>query len=200
MMIVDCSSPARELRREFDALFAAETDRNAGHVLDLLAIRVRGVAYAIRLNEIATVLTGRPVTALPGPAAELLGLTEAVGAVVPVYDLALLLGHGPSRLAETPRWMVVARAPSPVCLAFEELEGHLRVSGERASDERAGPVAGDRQPNGQLHAAAGALRGDGTNELAAVAVGGRVRPILDLQATLSRITARADAAADTKDR
>ncbi|MET0425771.1 MAG: chemotaxis protein CheW, partial [Actinoplanes sp.] len=66
----------------------------------------------------------RPVTPLPGPLPALLGLVGFAGSVMPVYDLAALLGHP---IAERPRWLVLTTGTPPLGLAFHELDGHVQV-------------------------------------------------------------------------
>jgi chemotaxis signal transduction protein len=63
---------------------------------------------------------------VPGPLPELLGIVGLRGAIVPVYDLRLLLGHTP---AGPPRWLVLA-AGGQVALAFDHLEGHIVVAAD----------------------------------------------------------------------
>jgi chemotaxis signal transduction protein len=77
------------------------------------------------------------VTPLPGPVPALLGLAGFGGTIVPVYDLAALLGHpGPDR----PRWLVLAAGAPPLALAFAELDGHVRVPAAAiVTDGHAGP-------------------------------------------------------------
>lgn len=152
-----------ELRRTFDAAFAVEAGGTAPRTIDLLAVRVAGASYAVRVSEISALVADKPVTPLPTPVAELLGLANAGGTVVPVYDLGALLGHQPT--AGAPRWMVVARGATPVGLAFDQLDGHLRVTG--------------------------------TPDV--VTTGGQLRPIVSVPALLSRIAARAEGAAATKE-
>jgi purine-binding chemotaxis protein CheW len=74
----------------------------------------------------------RPVTPLPGPQAALLGVAGFGGAIVPVYDLAALLGHP---VPERPRWLVVAAGTPPLALAFHNLDGHVRVPTSAIVDE-----------------------------------------------------------------
>jgi purine-binding chemotaxis protein CheW len=52
------------------------------------------------------------------------GIAGFRGAMLPVYDLHVLLGHPP---AQTPRWLVIAAA-APVALAFEAFAGQLRIA------------------------------------------------------------------------
>jgi purine-binding chemotaxis protein CheW len=52
-----------------------------------------------------------------------LGIAGFRGAVLPVYDLAMLLGYP---RAISPRWLV-AIAVTPVALAFDSFDGYLNV-------------------------------------------------------------------------
>jgi chemotaxis signal transduction protein len=90
---------------------------------DLLAIRLRGEAYALRLAEITGLVTDLNVVPLPSPVAELLGIGGLRGATVAVYDLGTLLGY-PRNGA--PRWFVLA--DSGIGLAIDRFDGHLRLS------------------------------------------------------------------------
>jgi chemotaxis signal transduction protein len=133
-------SPARlallELRRGFDRSFAERPAPDGAPSLDLLEIRVHGVAYALRTSEIAGVIADRPVAPLPTTVSALRGLINVRGAMVPVYDLSAVLGHGD---AETPRWLAIVAGRS-VALAFEGFEGHTRV------DARSIVPRGELQP------------------------------------------------------
>lgn len=115
---------AAALRQAFDSAFADPAQIDATATEDLLAIRAGSQAYALRLSEIVGLFVDKKITRVPGRAAAMLGIAGFRGAIVPVYDLPALLGH----LTTVPlRWLVVASA-APVALAFETLDGHLRVS------------------------------------------------------------------------
>lgn len=112
------------LRSEFDRSFTEPVrDHDEAHA-ELLSIRAGGRPYAIRLAQTAGLHPDRPVTPLPGPLPALLGLAGFAGTVVPVYDLAALLGHP---AGDRPRWLVLATGSPPLGLAFHELDGHVRV-------------------------------------------------------------------------
>ncbi|TMH05963.1 MAG: chemotaxis protein CheW [Betaproteobacteria bacterium] len=100
----------------------------------MLAIRLRGDPYALRLAGIAGLFADKPLTRLPGSAREFLGLAGFRGTVVPVYDLRALLGHGRT---EAPRWLVVA-AGAIVALAFDGFDGYLKLPPERIAPSAAG--------------------------------------------------------------
>lgn len=127
---------AAELRREFDASFAAAPAEHRGATEDLLALSAGGSPCAVRLSEVSGLHAGCPVTSLPCPVPGLLGIAGIGGSLVPVYDLGVLLGGTASGRS---RWMLVA-AGSVVALAFDVLEGHLRVPREAVgSADRADP-------------------------------------------------------------
>jgi chemotaxis signal transduction protein len=133
---VTAPAPLRlaELRDSFDGSFAAPPPRPP-HLADLLAIRVAEVAYAVRLSAITALWVDRPTTPLPGPVPELLGLAGFRGTIVPVYDLAALLGH-PAGIGG--RWLMLAADSPPLALAFAAVDGHLRVPATAL-----GPVGND---------------------------------------------------------
>jgi len=158
---------AEQLRREFDGTFARAVREGEAPREDLLAVRVAGDPYALRLTECAGLYADRKVTRLPTPMADLIGLAAFRGVLVPVYDLRGLLGY--PRTTETPRWMVAA-AGNAVALAFEGFEAHVRVEG--------GSLAAE--PAGRRHAAA------------IVRLAGHARPLLSVPSLLEAIASGAD--------
>ena len=160
-----------DLRADFDRSFADPVRRHDEEHVELLAIRAGGRPYALRLSQTSGLFPDRPVTPLPGPLAALLGVAGFSGAIVPVYDLAALLGHpAPDR----PRWLVLAAGAPALALAFHELDGHVRVP--------AGVIVAEG-PRG-----AGSLRG-------MVPLPGGTRPIVDLpaaRAAVHRLTGHGD--------
>lgn len=115
---------ASAMRRAFDASFALPPRAAEVERIQLLLVRLGPDPHAIRLREISGLFVDRRVGHVPGPLPELLGVASLRGAIVPVYDLRVLLGYpaGPP-----PRWLVVA-SPGPVALAFDHLDGHAVVS------------------------------------------------------------------------
>ncbi|MBG0562153.1 chemotaxis protein CheW [Actinoplanes aureus] len=112
------------LRTDFDRSFA-EPARVLDHEsVELLAIRVGDRPYALCLSQTSGVHPDRPVTALPTTLRALLGVAGFAGTIVPVYDLAALLGHP---IAQRPRWLALTAGTPPLALAFHELDHHLRV-------------------------------------------------------------------------
>ncbi|MEV0136524.1 chemotaxis protein CheW [Dactylosporangium sp. NPDC050688] len=128
-------------------------------------MRVGGHRYALRLTQAAGLFPDRPVTRLPGPLPALRGVASFRGSIVPVYDLGAVFGHP---LPATARWLVLAAGEPPVALAFEELDGHLRVPREVIVEESTG------------HGPRGCLRG-------IVPLDGGARPIIDVPAVRAAI-------------
>ena len=120
-------SRAQALRRAFDQSFAQAPRSAPATRHDLLAIRLGRDAYAIRLPQLAGIFADKVVTRLPHTDAACLGIAGFRGALVPVYDLRVLLGH-PG--AATPRWLALASF-SCVAVAFDALDGYLRVPQEQ---------------------------------------------------------------------
>jgi chemotaxis signal transduction protein len=120
----DLAKAAAQLRAAFDDAFAKDQLRNEEARVDVLAIRVAEQPYALRLAEVLAVHEGRKLVPVPTPAPSLLGLVGLRGSVVPIYDLRVLLGHAAGPL---PSWFVLVRAASPIGVAFDALEAHLRL-------------------------------------------------------------------------
>jgi chemotaxis signal transduction protein len=159
-LLVNVGGRIEALRQDFDRSFTEPARSHDVEHVELLAVGAGGRAYALRLSQTAGLHPDRPVTPLPGPLPALLGLAGFAGAVVPVYDLAALLGHpGPTR----PRWLVLATGTPVLALAFHQLDGHVQVPSDAIVGEAGGD--GDR----------GCLRG-------MVTLAGGTRPIVDVPA------------------
>jgi chemotaxis signal transduction protein len=117
---------AEFMRRAFDEAFATAAVPSPEGLLALLAIRVRKDPFALRVSDLARLETRRKVVPLPAGDPSLLGIAGIRGRLVPVYSLAALLGLPVAR--EEGRWLAICRCEAPVALAFDEMEGHLRVS------------------------------------------------------------------------
>lgn len=138
---------AAELRAEFDQSFARAPGDDAAAMQSLLAIRLGGAPYALHVSDVTSVLVDRRITALPTPVPHLRGLVGIRGAIVPVYDLAALLGHPDS---STPRWLVTASA-APIAFAVEQFEGLATVRADHVLRAEAGALlAGSIVVEGQL--------------------------------------------------
>lgn len=117
---------AAALRHAFDRARAIPISSEAVEQIEnLLAIRLSGDAFAIRLSEISGLATDQKIVAFPSPIPELLGIAGIRGRLVPVYSLAALLGY--SANADHGRWLALCGAEEPVGFAINDFEGYLRV-------------------------------------------------------------------------
>lgn len=118
-------SKVAKLREAFDRSFALPPPPASQEVEDLLTIRVAGDPYAIRLCDIAGIVTGGKMVAVPAATLDLLGLAGIRGDIVPVFGLASILGY--SQPPESPRWMILCAADESIALAFSDFEGYIRI-------------------------------------------------------------------------
>jgi len=131
----------RGLRDAFDRSFAEPLRSAPARFEHLLAIRVAGEPYAVRLEEIAGLHAGWPVTAVPSPSPALLGIAGFRGSLVPVYDLSVLLGL---TAPPTPRWIALSTGRTRVAFAFAGLDGHLQVAPDTLATEPGAATGGRR--------------------------------------------------------
>lgn len=159
------SGTAESFRQEFDHSFARARLPAETAFDDLLAVTIGGQPHILRLAEIAAVHADQRIVPVPSTEPWLIGIVAFRNTLAPVYDLRLLLGfpEGPP-----PRWMVLARAPSPIALAFDRFDGHLRVPAGQVST-----AGGDGTP--RLHVR-GVLQ---QQDLA--------RPVIDLASVIEAI-------------
>jgi chemotaxis signal transduction protein len=169
-------STAAELRRLFDASFAAPASLITEPLEHLLAIRVGSDPFALRLSDVAGLYVGVKIVPVPSPVAQLLGIVGIRGMMAPIYDLAALLRYPP---ASNARWFVFARAPQLVGFAFEAFESHLQVP--RASVATGNGENADMSSSGQhVRARVQHMRGS-------VRVDGTRRPIIHLASMVEMI-------------
>lgn len=131
---------ADELRAQLDATFAEPREVVRPAMSALLAIRAGEELRAVQVSELQAVLADRPITRLPTEVAELLGLCAIRGAIVPVYDLAALLG-GHVQRRHSPRWIMLAQHRELIALAFDALDAQLVVPASEIASSDGGDGA-----------------------------------------------------------
>ncbi|MEI9850837.1 MAG: chemotaxis protein CheW [Sphingomonas sp.] len=114
---------AAELRAAFDRGFAEAPAEAREATPDYLRIAVGDGSYVVALAEVSAVLADKPIVAVPSLAPALLGVAAVRGAIVPVYSLRALLGHGGE---DRPRWLLLAGGG--VAFAFDRLEAHIAIA------------------------------------------------------------------------
>jgi chemotaxis signal transduction protein len=155
-----------ELREAFDQSFARAPRPAEGDHEDLLLVRVGRAPYALRLRETLGLAKNRKIVPVPTGRSDVLGVAGIRGSVVPVYDLAILLGH--SRDEAAPVWLALAGSPDPVALAFGGLEGFART------------------PRTDIHSAT-SRDGVKSHVREVVTIGALPRPIVDIPSALGAI-------------
>lgn len=122
------STAAAALRRDFDRAFAEPFRARSSKGIELLAVRVAGEPYLLPLRELAGLVADGRIVAVPTALPEFLGVTGIRGAVVPVYDLGAILGHGARARAsaEPAVWLALA-ARGRLAFAFDAFDGQRRV-------------------------------------------------------------------------
>ena len=115
------------LRHCFDEAFATPARLRDESLEPLLLIRAGGEAVALRSLHITGLARTGPIAPVPSRIPELLGITGIRGALVPVFDLAALLGF-PLSGAQL-RWLAFTGGETPVALAFDQIEGQAAVAG-----------------------------------------------------------------------
>jgi hypothetical protein len=172
MMPVDDRAAA--MRAEFDRGFAQPRRVERPDTDRLLALRVGGDPYALRMEEIASVAVDRRIVPLPGPLPEFAGIAGLRGAIVPVYDLARLLGYPGDGRA---RWLAVLSA-APVAVAFAAFDGYIVRAGGSITFEAAG--------------------GDSRHLRLVARAADFVRPVISLASVVEAIRQRLPDAVDTR--
>jgi purine-binding chemotaxis protein CheW len=126
-----------ELRRTFDHAFAAPPELEREELRALIGIRVGADSMVLLADQITGIAKCRRVVPMLSRLPELIGITGMRGAVVPVFDLAELLGRPPG--PRQPSWIALAHAESPIALAFDDFEGQLEVKRTCLYDDESAP-------------------------------------------------------------
>src|ERR1019366_4473035 len=108
------------LRSAFDGTFVAPP-RSRQERYPVIQIRLGGEVFAVRAAHIAGLVKSRKIVPLPSRIPELLGVSALRGSLIPVYDLAALLGIPPA--VSGPSWLMLAPGETPIGLAFDGFEG-----------------------------------------------------------------------------
>ncbi|RPI22187.1 MAG: chemotaxis protein CheW [Acidobacteria bacterium] len=116
----------KELRKAFDETFASPATLPERDWVELLLISFGAPRFAVPVSQLAGIEANRPIASLPAKRPGLIGLSAVHGGLVPVFDLGTLLGL-PGRDG-APRWMALHHEQELLALAFDYLEGFLRVA------------------------------------------------------------------------
>ena len=114
-----------DARREFDSSFTVPAVISRKHVHLVVRIRVSDRIFAVKRDELTGISKLKQVLPIPSSASALLGITTVRGTLVPVFDLAAMLGLTSSR--EQAAWTLLINRATPVGLAFDDFEGQSEV-------------------------------------------------------------------------
>ena len=117
---------AAALRRVFDAAFAAPPPGRGAPLEGFLAVCIGGDPHAIGLANVGRLVAAPKIVPVPTGRPDVLGVAAIRGALVSVHSLRVLLGYGREDNEEH-RWLVIAETHDTVALAFEKLDGFVRV-------------------------------------------------------------------------
>ena len=119
------SKSAAELRLQFDNTFVAPPPGPAEGNESLITLRAAGEALAVKMLHITAVAKRRRIVPVPTRVPGLLGITVLRGTLLPVYDLAAILGL-PAPAGER-SWLMLTGPETTVGLIFDEFEGQIEI-------------------------------------------------------------------------
>jgi chemotaxis signal transduction protein len=126
-----------ELRHAFDRTFQLPHQLTTKSVEPMVAFHTAGIALAVRVQHITGVMKRTVILPVPSIVPELLGVAAVRGGLVPVFNLAALLGFPP--IGE-PQWFMLMNRQTPVAFAFDGLEGRIEVEQAHVyADETSSP-------------------------------------------------------------
>jgi purine-binding chemotaxis protein CheW len=136
---VSAALTAAQLRQAFDSAFAEAAQPRDEDVERVAAIGCGDALLAIAVRDVSGVHRLPPLVRLPGAHAAVAGLGIVEGALVPVFDLAAILGWAPDLAAC--RWLALCHARR-IGLAFARFDGVASVRlPEAAPAARRQPLA-----------------------------------------------------------
>jgi len=115
---------AVEMRRAFDESFAVPSVAGAIDVENVVIIEVGALKLACRIGQVKRFDADRKVVPLAGTEPALVGIAGIRGRLVPVFNLARLLGVASGGAS---RWLALCGAEDTVALAFDRLVGFVRA-------------------------------------------------------------------------
>ena len=112
------------LKQEFDQGFVQARRDGDFESEDLLLVRLGIAPFALKMSEITGLVVNKAITPVPGPVREFLGVASFRGSLVPVYDLAAWMGIAGGCCSW---WVLTGTGDERLALAFDEMEGLLRM-------------------------------------------------------------------------
>ena len=164
---------APQMCQAFDEAFTRPLGAGVDGKEDFLIVRIGGRPHAVPLDDVAAMQRAGPMTPVPGTVPELLGLATHHGEILPVYDLAAILGEAGGSGGAS--WHLATRH-APLILAVGGFDRHIRCHPDGVAP---GPVA----PAGTAAHIAARLLAEGSQY-----------PVVSLASVIATIQRKAQAA------
>ncbi len=127
-----------------DGLRARERARRGALERGLVAVVVHGTTYALPIDKVQEIVLPAKPTPLPQAPLGVIGAVDHRGDVVPLLDLALRLGYGPTE-GERRKWILFRDRGRGIGLVVERVLEVFRVN---VDDVRPAPTLGHPELRG----------------------------------------------------
>ncbi len=101
---------------------------------EFVSFTVAGQAFCLKITQIREIRRWSPVTILPQAPADVLGVMNLRGAVIPIYDLSARFGLETTEASERNVVIVVSAAGKPVGLLAESVSEIISINPEEIQD------------------------------------------------------------------
>lgn len=182
-----------EMRRRFDAVFAAPPAPRAAAIASFLGLRIGGDGFVLRIQAMSGLAAARTIVPLPGAAPAMLGLAGIRGLVVPVFSLSALMGYG----SQPPRWFALCagQGGDTIAFSFSDFDGYMEAL---VSDVRADDSIEPREPREHRSARRPSSNRELVREV--VRAQGELRGVIDLSLLVKAAYETVPAAGPMKER
>ncbi|CUH77023.1 Chemotaxis protein CheW [Tritonibacter multivorans] len=111
-------------------------DQEVKHALqsEFVSFTVAGQAFCLKITQIREIRRWSPVTILPHAPADVLGVMNLRGAVIPIYDLSARFGLQQTEASERNVVIVVAVHGKPVGLLAESVSEIISINPEEIQE------------------------------------------------------------------
>lgn len=101
---------------------------------EFVSFTVAGQAFCLKITQIREIRRWSPVTILPHAPADVLGVMNLRGAVIPIYDLSARFGLETTEASERNVVIVVSAAGKPVGLLAESVSEIISINPEEIQE------------------------------------------------------------------
>lgn len=122
---------AAALAREFDLGFSRAADLEPPVEENLLILQLQSRPFAVRATGLRAIAPTPRIACVPSSSPALLGIAGIRGELVPVFDLAHLLGISPEERGL--RWCLLVGESERAALAFRHFDGFVRCPASAVS-------------------------------------------------------------------